>query len=413
MDEMTLLREAMPAPAPPAPEAAEAACARFEARLRARAAGAPAAGSPGGGEPARRRVAVRRLPRKRMAVRIGLGTAVAAAVAAALTVALLPSGPAREPGAAGVLPGADVLPGAVSAASARHLLLDVAAAAKGGRQAGPYWCRTAFIAQRDYIGRGNRMISVVDPKPGFQYSIMSANKFEACMENPTKHWPGGNVGGYMQPYGAWPVTQADVAAWRRDGSVTHWGSFRYYGRPPRHGGPVLWTGPKTGTDSWGSDASLPADPARLRMLFEDQVGAPGSKAVKYFRESSGENYHQQRIGSIFTMATDLLQNGAISPQVRAAIYQVLSTMPGVRVRPGIKGPDGLAGTALWFGPSQGSAYESYWFVDPATGYILGSESMTARPVDGLPAGSVLGYTVNLKLGWSATYPHQHVSSAGH
>ncbi|HEY1644319.1 MAG TPA: hypothetical protein VGG35_26890 [Streptosporangiaceae bacterium] len=205
-----------------------------------------------------------------------------------------------------------------------------------------------------------------------------------------------------------------MAAARRNGSVPSWGgSVRYYGRPPRHGGPAFWLGPKTGTNSRGSDANLPADPARLRELLEGQVGARGSNTVKYFKESSGENYHQQRNGSIFTMATVLLQYGAISPQVRAATYQVLSTMPGIQVRPRTRGPGGLKGTALWFSYPGDRASQIVLFVDPATGLISGDETLTTRPADGLPAASVAMYNVNLKQGWSATYPHKHVSSAGH
>jgi hypothetical protein len=398
MDEITMIREFLAEPSPPGPQ--EVAAARERLAKRISGQGLPPAGRRLAPRPGRRLA----LPAgRRLAVRAAIGVATACAAAALVIAALvtdgMPNGPARS-GAGPV--------GALTGQPAREFLLAMATKAGhsqvGSPATGRYWCSQAISGTRELVGPDDKLLpapwlngvqhaSAAAPA-GYRYAIFTRDLNEACLENPRPGWPGGTTGGFSQSFGARPASPADAAAWRRAGSPDHWKAW--YARQTISGqpGPRQPTGSKTGQDPWGSDASLPADPAKLRAVF---LAHP----PPYFYSSNPTQTHPTQSQGL-TSAALTVMNGPVTPAVRAAAFQVLAGVPGIVMKPGVRDPEGRVGTAVWL---NGNGQAAEWsIVNPATGSLLDYEEVALRPVAGAPAGTVLDYTAFVSARWTNTPP---------
>jgi hypothetical protein len=389
MDELTMIRELLAEAAPPRTYEVAAARGRLVKRMADR-----------GRPPWADRLAPRTgRPAPRAAFKVATASAAAALVIAALVTYGTLNGPAHT----GAGPA-----GALAGQPAREFLLAMATKAGRGQASRPatgrYWCSQAISGSRELVGPddtllpapwldGARRVSAAAPA-GYRYAIFTRALTEDCLENPRPGWPGGTVGGFYQSLGARPASPADVAAWHRAGSPDRWkawyASQTISGQPgARHP-----TGSKTGQEPWGSDASLPADPARLRAVF---LAHP---LPDFY--ASGPAQTRPTQSQELTMAALTVMNDSVTPAVRAAAFQVLADVRGIVMKPGVRDPEGRAGTAVWL---IGNGRSAQWsIVDPATGSLLDYEEVAWRPTAGAPAGTVLDYTAFVGARWTNTPP---------
>ncbi len=92
---------------------------------------------------------------------------------------------------------------------------------------------------------------------------------------------------------------------------------------------------------------------------------------------------------MFNYALDTLRSGSVPADLRAALYRVMSTLPGIVVTEGVINLDGRAGTALGI---QGPGIRQDVILDPSTGEFIGSRSVQTEHSDGIPAGTTVGWT---------------------
>ncbi len=396
MDELTLVRELLPdAPLPAGPVVA-AARERLDTTMHGRRR---PHWRPGRGRP----------------MLLVTGVVAAGAAAALLTVTILPSG--RPAG--GTVPG---LPRSLIASSARQYLLTMAGIAGQARVTGRYWCTVAIQGSREMIGPGNQELpapwlnGVVHPSParpaGYQYSIMKRVRVESCLAPPHGSWTGGTVGGYYQSLGIQFPTATDRAAWRSAGSPSRVGAWYADQSDSLNPGPRVWTGaktgqPETGIMPWQHNSALPADPAKLRALFLAEAPKLGRSFMTWLERLNGWTPQQAVNDVVFTAAVGVMGGEMVKPAVRAAAYRVLASVPGVRVRLGVRFGNGQVGTAMWIASDQPTW--NLTCVDPATSYVCGDEEITVKPVAGLPVGSVLTYDIDVSSGWTGTAPHKPTS----
>jgi len=92
---------------------------------------------------------------------------------------------------------------------------------------------------------------------------------------------------------------------------------------------------------------------------------------------------------MFNYALDTLRNGVTPADLRAALYRVMSTLPGIVVTQDVINLDGRAGTALGI---QGPGIRQDVIIDPTTGQFIGSRSVQTAQAEGIPAGTTVGWT---------------------
>jgi hypothetical protein len=236
-------------------------------------------------------------------------------------------------------------------------------------------------------------------------------------------------GGYRQvsilrSLGARPQTAADVAAWRRDGSPTHWllidsnsqggprvlqmrpsraevtrssiPCLRLAGeRVPRHGTCVVFK----------SALRLPTDPASLAKVLAgelagDPEGASGALLLL--------------AGSQFFLGGGPLAGRQFTPAMRAALYRELADLPGIRSLGIVRDPIGRSGLAVATAarPETGPGrIERRLIIDPGSGRLLAELDIAltaanhgrwARP------GNPVSWEVFLTSGWAPAGDHPSI-----
>jgi hypothetical protein len=123
-------------------------------------------------------------------------------------------------------------------------------------------------------------------------------------------------------------------------------------------------------------ASLPRDPAALKALLLAQVArADQPDRTDYL-------LYKEIIGLIHSV------DALLTPEFRAAIYQILAETSGMTRIPGRTDLAGRAGVAVARQISPG--YQAEIILDPDTSRVIGSRTLLTEDRDGLPAGMVLG-----------------------
>jgi RNA polymerase sigma-70 factor (ECF subfamily) len=152
---------------------------------------------------------------------------------------------------------------------------------------------------------------------------------------------------------------------------------------PVFGEGETWTtglAPTTVPGSWQQPspawlASLPLDPAALRdRLYADTAG--------HGRSVDGE---------AFVYVADLLRSGVVPADLRAALYRVLATVPGVEITSSHATIGGASGVGLgYYEAANGMRQEIV--VNPADGELVGERYVAVEAIDGIPGGTVTGTT---------------------
>lgn len=154
-----------------------------------------------------------------------------------------------------------------------------------------------------------------------------------------------------------------------------------YQRPERTSG--AWTSNLAPDDipgTWqtptiGFLQSLPRDTAALRdRLYRDVAGHGPSDDTE-----------------VLVYVADALRSGLVPADLRAALFRVLETVPGVEVTDSGATIDGVTGIAIGrLEPRNGTRQEIV--IDPETGQVVGEREIQIVAGDGPPAGTVISET---------------------
>ncbi|GAB3828097.1 CU044_5270 family protein [Dactylosporangium cerinum] len=300
--------------------------------------------------------------------------------AAATAVALVLTGGGTDPVPAP--PGSPAGPGSPGAAatpgSARELLLVAAAQTDASATAtsGRYWVRVQEHGERKEVGR---------------YGIASRLLIERWLASAAGD---PNVEVY-QNLGAAPVTAADEAAWKADGSPQQWTETGPKGTPP-----IVRTtavGPRQVRAIRGL---LPMMIAGRQVTAADLAGLPSEPgALKSWLTA---RLPQHADDDLFYAGRDLVAELPVSAAVRAAAYRMLADLQGVDFLGVVQDRQGRSGMAVAFTRrGDGGWGQQRLIVDPGTGralaqesWFLGSAATPAGP------GTLMSWTVYVRAGFT-------------
>jgi hypothetical protein len=205
--------------------------------------------------------------------------------------------------------------------------------------------------------------------------------------------------GLREP-GAYPKSAADRKAWRRDGSPAKWtrtADGRVVSLSTRPDKGRVWPVPGDNTFllseqrlTYDEIQRLPADPDGLKSWLAQAARVEGAK--------------ETIVDSFVTRAlTDLLFQLPAPKEVRAAAYQALRTMPGVRVKGTAKDSVGRTGTVLSIvRGTKGTIVRSDLIVDTGTMLLLAEDLKSTN--DGKPFPEHTGTRTVLQAGWTDAGP---------
>ncbi len=130
--------------------------------------------------------------------------------------------------------------------------------------------------------------------------------------------------------------------------------------------------PEPGFDNPTADflASLPRDPQELYQAIHDFVR---------------QNGNQARPDLVFGAVQSLLATGLAPADLRAALYQAATYIPGVDVVDNAVNLDGRQGTAI--GITRNAVVQEQLILDPANGDFIGERSVVTAEDHGVPAGT--------------------------
>ncbi|MEU5876006.1 CU044_5270 family protein [Spirillospora sp. NPDC047279] len=237
----------------------------------------------------------------------------------------------------------------------------------------------------------------------------------------------------MRETGAKPATSADQTAWRRAGSPDRWqvtasDALGVSGKPipvdvitekiksvpvPAAAGEPFAM-PASLRPGWtGFVPGAKLTPAVLRGLPTDQADL--KSRILGWLSSAGIKDADQRNERLFNIGSNLLAADPAPPKVRAAAYQMLAGLPGMRSLGTVTDRLGRTGRAVAVrrddGPD-GPRREERLIIDPVTGRLLATEEIVLRPDDVHVAsrsapqrpGQVVRFSVMLDARWTDEAP---------
>jgi hypothetical protein len=365
MNEFDVLRKAFPEADGPTPEATEAARRQVEELIHQ-------------ARPARSFTSF---------VRAGwLGTAVTAATALVAVVGLGGALVVGRGGGGGSLPSGPTTTTAPRLTAAAEVLIAAAARQEKDEKVSGKYYRVRRLQLNPTTRVGN---------PKYTLERRSITESWMPMKPGVESWFGWVNLGYRL------VSPADEAKWRAQGSPTSW--QLPYERTPismSDGVPVVnkmsfrdvppgyyLTGDKP--LSAEQIAALPTGPVQLYQYLANTADRQVSAADREY--------------AVFAAAGRLLFEMPAPPKIRGAALRVLATLPGTRVRTGVKDPLGRVGTEVSITAALnkpgGDRTSLFWsgatyIIDPATGRLLSSTIGGPKP----------GSTVVLESGWTDDKP---------
>lgn len=155
------------------------------------------------------------------------------------------------------------------------------------------------------------------------------------------------------------------------------------GAPEGDGTTFIWTSnltPAKVPGSWQAPnltwlRGLPRDPAELRArLYADAAG-----------------HGQSTDGEVLVLVADVMRSGLVPGDLRAALFRVLATVPGMEVTADSAAVDGRTGVAIGRNETAGVDRQEL-ILDPATGQVIGERTVATKEFGGITAGTVIGDT---------------------
>jgi hypothetical protein len=266
----------------------------------------------------------------------------------------------------------------------------------GAATSGRYWLVSSEFGERSTRGPASR-----------PYDIMRRNAVD--------FWQATRAGDETfladQYLGAAPVTAADRAAWKADGSPTQWTEQPPSDLPdakpvviraaaePKYARPIedprrAWTYPIGGGELTGAQlADLPTEPAALKAWLLDRFKKHGNLEPTDY--------------SLFWSGRHLVFDLPVSPRVRAAAYTMLADVKGVAFLGPATDQRGRAGMAVAYTRRGDGGHwgQTRLIVDPRTGQALAEESWDlGRGRTAATTGRLMGYTLVLSAGFTDDGP---------
>lgn len=126
---------------------------------------------------------------------------------------------------------------------------------------------------------------------------------------------------------------------------------------------------------WGFD-KLPRDPQQLLNYI--------------YRTTAGQGVSPD--GEALVFIADTLRTGVVPADVRAALYDAVAGIPGVKITDQAATLDGQTGIA--FGRDENNGVRQEIIIDPKTGQMIGERQVLLRDnlLPGVPAGESMGWT---------------------
>ncbi|GII28311.1 CU044_5270 family protein [Planotetraspora mira] len=327
---------------------------------------------------------------------IGLGL-LATAAAAAVAVAAVGIGAG---GGSGTAPVAGAPATELSAKSILLAAADQAATESAGR----YW-RLHMLS-----GSSGRVEGVTP------YTVFGPNEFDGWRS------PSAQETDYtfQRELAAYPLTNADKAAWKADGSpssVKVRNNEDFYTYTLTDGG---WTTkritpeikksasasfkqlcaradaaakcPPSAQLTWAEKEKIASDPARFQELLFPKA-APGTSPANKLMQGF-----------------DFLIEQPASPEIRAKAFRILADLPGVRSVGKVKSLDGRTGVGIAAEgemiDDSGATFEYQVILDPKTHKVIGDkQTIVGGTYRGLGAGTVLVEQSVMQAGWTGDAPH--------
>lgn len=322
-----------------------------------------------------REVNVRR-PRVRRLAMVGAVPVVAAAVAAAVVLNGQTTAPeSRTTESAQAQP-----------RSARELLLVAAERSESSpATTGRYWVQGTEFGGRMEVGpAGNR------------YHILLRMSSETWLATQ----PGDESLAVQRDLGAAPISPADEAAWRADGSPARWPipgpdgapSDKFYESEPGPRGIRKMEGVTADNNfllggnpvTLATLDTLPTEPAALKAWLLERLQANGNQ--------EGDDY------ALFWNAKSLVLDLPVSPAVRSAAYRMMADLRDVTLLGTVTDQRGRSGMAVAY-THDGDFGESEYrlIIDPDTGQAFAVETRNS-------AGELTNYTLVFNTGYRDSEP---------
>lgn len=241
-----------------------------------------------------------------------------------------------------------------------------------------------------------------------------SNRYQVEEQRLSENWtsPDGKAWSGFRRLGTRPKSAADEKAWRRDGSPTTWsrtaeGTTVSLSTKPDKGYVVLMKGPAMlfyvadQQLSYEELQRLPADPTGLKNWIEKAVRAPRAEPDAKIPEDAVD-------GHVTGTLTKLLYKVPVPKQVRAAAYQALPTMPGVRSLGKVK--DALGRTGEGFSIDHRQAPHKTLKVVVKTDVIIDTDAMSLLAENlkstrnGKPFPNKTWTQTMLQVGWTDDKP---------
>ncbi|WP_214323228.1 CU044_5270 family protein [Nonomuraea sediminis] len=280
--------------------------------------------------------------------------------------------------------------------SARQVLLTAAGAMARAPADGAYW-RTGIVTGQLFLS------------PDRRYVIERRSEREIWLRRygGRDRW----TGRYL---GAHPATAKDEQAWREAGEPGRW---RYpadvagLGRispqalvqasPGVQQGGIHRVGWRNADGiltkqlvTWKALGTVPADPARLRAFL-----------VSAIVRENGAYVGREMEAELRDTCLELITALPVPPEVRAAAYEILASIPGMRAEGQVTDPLGRTGQALGYQVvREGRLTDERLVVDPGSGLPLAQQTTNpSRTADGRDV-EVGYFTAYQQIGWTDEEP---------
>lgn len=345
----------------------------------------------------------RQVRRRRAPGRFSLGLGLAAGIAAAAVLAVMPRG------------GGDLTPSLSPREAkeqhlaARQVLLAAADTLDKEKplKVGSYW------RQRTVEGRAFHVDG--DGDGYLVYADVENDSWEAKSKVVTLRWTDEDDilrtksqkehKFFSRPDPVGPRTPEDTAAWKKAGSPTRWKvtsdddhlvlTMDNENPPPAEGSAYVR---RPNPDAAGIDAQPDVD-QRLRLGKDPAAFVAAARKDAGFIEGSAQ---ELMTGSRY------VGDQLASPRSRAALFRMLANLPGVRSIGSVKDAHGRPGIGLappWIKRIDGSVVEYQLILNPRTYDILGDQMIVKKAgKDGVRPGALFSYAYTLSEGWTNQSP---------
>ncbi|MFI0444035.1 CU044_5270 family protein [Actinomadura sp. 6N118] len=280
--------------------------------------------------------------------------------------------------------------------SADSVLLAAASSARNQPASGAYYRIATRLT-------GNKV-----QVPGKGYWIQKSEAKEVWISPAGQSWM------IFQDLGWAPVSDADRATWKADGSPTSWRIKQHLGaicervkKLCKERVVTTTAGPRKaerGTPG-GRRPGTEGKPGIVGSLGNDEITMDQVRRLPADRNGLRAEIKRRLPGAgkmldtiTYEAGTGLILQLPVSPAVMGAAYEMLAATPGVRSEGTVTDSLGRKGNAVTMGADGSKRIKNRTIIDPATGLPLGTQTYRVKD------GAVLDSEAVSKIGWTNEQP---------